>query len=100
MNRVGINTIDICYFGGKLNNISLTDKKATPIPFEVDLNLELGPELLFKYTIEDDDTAQVTKLGMRCHRLMDQNWLLPPSIDCMLWIFPTGHQKDLPIMIL
>lgn len=52
----------VVFYGGKLNNISLTDKKATPIPFEVDLDLELGPELLFKYPIEDDATAQVTQI--------------------------------------
>lgn len=52
----------IVYYGGKLHNLSIADKSATEIPFEVDLDLDMGPEVIFNYPIEDKPTAQVTQI--------------------------------------
>lgn len=52
----------IASYGGKIYKISVADKKATEIPFEVDLNLDLGPMVSFKYPIEDTPEAQVTQI--------------------------------------
>lgn len=49
-------------FGGKIHKISIADKTAEEIPFEVDINLELGPQVSFKYPINDDPQAQVTQI--------------------------------------
>jgi Tol biopolymer transport system component len=52
----------IASYGGKIYRISMEGKNATEIPFEVDLNIALGPEVLFKYPIEDNAEAQVTQI--------------------------------------
>lgn len=52
----------ITFYGGKIYNISIANKEAKEIPFEVNLNLDLGPELLFKYPIEDDPLAQINQI--------------------------------------
>ena len=52
----------IVFYGGKLNSVNIENKKATEIPFDVDLNLGLGPKLYFDYPITDDETAQVTQI--------------------------------------
>lgn len=52
----------VVYYGGKLHKISIKDKKASEIPFEVDLDLDLGPLVYFDYPIEDNPTAQVTQI--------------------------------------
>lgn len=52
----------VASYGGKIYKISLENKEATEIPFEVDLNLELGPQVSFKYPIEDEPEAQVTQV--------------------------------------
>ncbi len=52
----------ITSYGGKIYRISMEGKKATEIPFEVDLNIALGPEVTFKYSIEDNAEAQVTQI--------------------------------------
>ncbi len=52
----------VAFYGGKIHKISIKDKKATEIPFEVDLDLDLGPRLYFQYPIEDTPTAQVTQI--------------------------------------
>ncbi|NJY62087.1 amidohydrolase family protein [Salinimicrobium sp. CDJ15-81-2] len=52
----------VTYYGGKLHKINVETKEASEIPFEVNLDLDLGPELIFKYPIKDDPTAQVTQI--------------------------------------
>jgi len=52
----------IASYGGKIYRISMEGKKAAEIPFEVDLNIALGPEVTFKYPIEDHAEAQVTQI--------------------------------------
>ncbi|MCP9198469.1 amidohydrolase family protein [Gramella sp. GC03-9] len=52
----------IVFYGGKLHNIDIAQKSAKEIPFEVDLKLDLGPEVLFDYPIEDNETEQVTQI--------------------------------------
>lgn len=52
----------IASYGGKIYSISLEQKKATEIPFEVDLNIGLGPRVAFHYPINDDPEVQVTQI--------------------------------------
>lgn len=52
----------ITYYGGKIHKIDVETKQASEIPFEVDLDLDLGPEVIFKYPIKDDPTARVTQI--------------------------------------
>ncbi|MFZ9661716.1 MAG: hypothetical protein ACO29O_07540, partial [Chitinophagaceae bacterium] len=49
-------------YGGKIWKISIPDGKATEIPFNVNLSLELGPRLEFKYPISDTSHALVTQI--------------------------------------
>tara|TARA_R110001606_G_scaffold397625_1_gene574667 strand:+ start:2702 stop:6079 length:3378 start_codon:yes stop_codon:yes gene_type:complete len=52
----------ITSYGGKIYSISLTTNKATEIPFNVDVNIELGPRVSFKYPISDAKDAFVTQI--------------------------------------
>lgn len=49
-------------YGGKIYSISAEGKSATEIPFEVDLDLELGPQVSFKYPIKDAPEALVNQI--------------------------------------
>ncbi len=42
-------------YGGKIYRINLESGQASEIPFEAELNLELGPQLDFKFPIKDDE---------------------------------------------
>ncbi len=52
----------IASYGGKIYSISLDTNTATEIPFEVDIELDLGPQLAFKYPIEDAEESFVTQI--------------------------------------
>ena len=52
----------IASYGGKIYSISLENNVAKEIPFEVDVQLDLGPRLEFKYPIEDAAEAMVTQI--------------------------------------
>ena len=52
----------IVSYGGKIYSISITEKVATEIPFTVDVNLEMGPLLQFKYPISDSKEAIATQI--------------------------------------
>lgn len=52
----------IASYGGKIYAISLESNMAKEIPFEVDVQLDLGPRLDFKYPIEDTPDALVTQI--------------------------------------
>ncbi len=49
-------------YGGKIYSISVTGNMVTEIPFSVNVNLELGPQLKFKYPIEDKKEGFVTQI--------------------------------------
>jgi Tol biopolymer transport system component len=44
-------------YGGKIYRINLANGQASEIPFEAELNLELGPQLDFKFPIKDDEAV-------------------------------------------
>jgi len=52
----------IASYGGKIYSISLATNQATEIPFEVDVELDLGPMVSFKYPISDNPEAFVTQI--------------------------------------
>ena len=52
----------IASYGGKIYSISLENTVATEIPFSVDVNLEMGPLLSFKYPIKDIEEALATQI--------------------------------------
>ncbi len=52
----------ITAYGGKIYSISINSNKATEIPFNVELNLDLGPMVSFKYPIDDSPEALVTQI--------------------------------------
>ena len=52
----------IASYGGKIYAISISSNTAVEIPFTVDVNLDLGPRLEFKYPIEDTKEALVTQI--------------------------------------
>jgi len=49
-------------YGGKIYKINITTKKASEIPFNVDVELAVGPQLDFKYPIEDKLEAFATQI--------------------------------------
>lgn len=52
----------IAYYGGKIWKIGIEDNQASNIPFEVDEQLDMGPEVFFKYPIKDDPEMLVTQI--------------------------------------
>ncbi len=52
----------VASYGGKLWRIPVAGGKAVQIPFEVDVQLELGPKLDFKYPISDAKEMIVTQI--------------------------------------
>lgn len=52
----------IASYDGKIYSISISDNKATEIPFSVDVDLDLGPMVSFKYPIDDSPEALVTQI--------------------------------------
>ncbi|NAS32772.1 amidohydrolase family protein [Flavobacteriaceae bacterium R38] len=52
----------IASYGGKIYAISIANNSAEEIPFNVDVSIEMGPRLEFKYPIEDTKEAFVTQI--------------------------------------
>tara|TARA_R110002051_G_scaffold100879_4_gene171411 strand:+ start:57416 stop:60838 length:3423 start_codon:yes stop_codon:yes gene_type:complete len=52
----------VASYGGKIYSISVSSNTATEIPFTVNLALDLGPRLAFKYPIDDTKEALVTQI--------------------------------------
>tara|TARA_R110002073_G_scaffold40547_5_gene115234 strand:- start:378559 stop:381942 length:3384 start_codon:yes stop_codon:yes gene_type:complete len=52
----------IASYGGKIYSISISNNSATEIPFEVDISLDMGPMVSFKYPIDDSEKAFVTQI--------------------------------------
>lgn len=52
----------ITSYGGKLYSININNNEASEIPFSVDVDLDLGPMLDFKYPIEDTPEGLVTQI--------------------------------------
>lgn len=52
----------VASYGGKIYSISVTGNVATEIPFSVDVNLDMGPLLSFKYPINDVEEALATQI--------------------------------------
>lgn len=52
----------VASYGGKIYRIPISGGDAIEIPFEVDTEIQLGPELDFKYPITDDKEMIVTQV--------------------------------------
>tara|TARA_R110002049_G_scaffold126229_2_gene282179 strand:+ start:3816 stop:7349 length:3534 start_codon:yes stop_codon:yes gene_type:complete len=52
----------VAFYGGKIHNIPLNGDAASEIPFTVKTQLEMGPEVLFKYPISDDKDMIATQI--------------------------------------
>jgi len=49
-------------FGGKINRIPLNGGESIEVPFEIDTEIEIGPEVIFKYPISNDREAIVNQI--------------------------------------
>jgi len=56
------NSAVIAFYGGKLWRIPIDGGQAQQIPFEADVELQLGPRLDFKYPVEDSREAVATQI--------------------------------------
>lgn len=52
----------VLFYGGKIQRLNIQSGATTEIPFEVDVALEMGPELTFKYPISDDNEVLATQI--------------------------------------
>jgi hypothetical protein len=52
----------VASYGGRIWKINIADGKSEEIPFNVDVKLELGPRLEFKYPIKDTAFALATQI--------------------------------------
>jgi len=49
-------------YDGKIFKINISDKSATEISFEAEVDLPMGPRLAFKFPIEDEEEMLVTQI--------------------------------------
>lgn len=52
----------IASYGGKIYAISIANNEVTEIPFEVAVDIEIGPMVSFKYPIDDSEEGRVTQI--------------------------------------
>ncbi|MDX1667481.1 MAG: amidohydrolase, partial [Saprospiraceae bacterium] len=52
----------IAYYGGKIWKLPIQGGDGINIPFEVDVELDFGPEVIFDYPVEDDPQMVVTQI--------------------------------------
>lgn len=52
----------IASYGGKIYKIGINGDKPVSIPFSVDMEIEMGPQLEFKYPISDTSHALITQI--------------------------------------
>lgn len=52
----------IVSYGGKIYKVAINGGSSTEIPFDVNMELEMGPQLEFKYPISDTTHALVTQI--------------------------------------
>jgi Tol biopolymer transport system component len=52
----------ITSYGGKIYSISIANNNAKEIPFKVNIDLDMGPMVSFKYPIEDKKEGTVTQI--------------------------------------
>jgi len=85
----------IASYGGKIYSISLSNNVAVEIPFEVDVDLDLGPILDFKYPVSDAEEAMVTQIRDAVPS-PDGNTLVFTALNRLyLMDLPNGNAKRL-----
>ncbi len=85
----------IAFYGGKLNRIPIDGGNATEIPFTVKTELEVGPEVLFKYPISDDKEVIANQIRDAVPS-PDGNWLAFTVLnDLYVQELPDGEPKRL-----
>ncbi len=52
----------IAYYGGKIWKLSIDGGESVNVPFEVDEELDFGPEVFFDYPISDSEKMEVTQI--------------------------------------
>ncbi|HBX67272.1 MAG TPA: amidohydrolase, partial [Balneolaceae bacterium] len=52
----------LTYYSGSIYSINITSGEATEIPFEVNAHLEAGPEVFFKYPVDDNKEMIATQI--------------------------------------
>ena len=52
----------VAFYGGKIHKISIDEGKAINIPFEVDVELDFGPEVRFDFPISDEKSMLVNQI--------------------------------------
>lgn len=52
----------VLFYGGKIQRLNIQSGQTTEIPFEVDVELAMGPDMTFKYPISDDIDVLATQI--------------------------------------
>ncbi len=52
----------VASYGGKIWNISVDDGEQTPIPFQANVDIGIGPEVRYDYNISDSDRFTATQI--------------------------------------
>ncbi|MFV1885023.1 MAG: amidohydrolase family protein [Balneola sp.] len=85
----------IVSYGGKIHNIPVDGSASSEIPFMVKTELEMGPEVLFKYPISDDKEMIATQIRDAVPS-PDGEWLaFTVSNDLYIQELPDGEPKRL-----
>jgi Tol biopolymer transport system component len=85
----------IVSYGGKIHNIPVKGGEASQIPFNVKTELEMGPEVLFKYPISDEKEMIATQIRDAVPSPNGQ-WLAFTVLnDLYIQELPNGEPKKL-----
>lgn len=85
----------VAFYSGKLHRIPVNGGNAVEIPFSVNTDLEIGPEVLFKYPISDDKEMIATQIRDVVPS-PDGNWLAFTVLnDLYVQEIPNGEPKKL-----
>ncbi|GIT68108.1 MAG: hypothetical protein Ct9H300mP25_15800 [Acidobacteriota bacterium] len=72
-------------YGGKIWRVPIAEgREPVAVPFRVQTELDIGPELAFKYPVSNAASLRSAKFVMPFHRQTGQSWPLPHSTSYML----------------
>ncbi len=84
-----------CSYLGKIHRINIANKQQSEIPMEIEINLDLGPRLDFKFPISDDPEQAITQIRDGAPS-PDGKWLAFTALNRLyLYNFESGKTRAL-----
>jgi WD40 repeat protein len=86
----------VASFGGKIWRLPVEEEQPEPenIPFTVEVEREMGPEVRFDYAVEDSPSWWLGRSGTRSPHRTGTVWPSRPSTASTSWTFPPGNRDS------